>query len=41
MTVHEITPSVDPDALLPGAQFADAYRIEIADRTINARQAAA
>ncbi|MBN8989317.1 MAG: DUF2867 domain-containing protein [Rhizobiales bacterium] len=40
MTVHEITPRVDPDALLPGAQFADAYRIEVNERTINARQAA-
>jgi hypothetical protein len=40
MTVHEITPAVDPNTLLPGAQFADAYRIEVDDRTLNARQAA-
>ena len=29
MTVHEITPAVDTDALLAGAQFADAFRIEV------------
>lgn len=40
MTVHEITPAIDPNALLPGAQFADAYRIEVDDRALNARQAA-
>ena len=40
MNVHEITPAVDPDTLLPGAQFADAYRIEVDDLTLNARQAA-
>ena len=40
MTVHEITPTIDPNTLLPGAQFADAYRIEVNDRALNARQAA-
>jgi Protein of unknown function (DUF2867) len=40
MTVHEITPTVDADALLAGAQFADAFRIEINDREIDARRAA-
>lgn len=40
MTVHEITPAIDPNALLPGAQFADAYRIEVDNRGLNARQAA-
>ena len=40
MTVHEITPAIDPNALLPGAQFADAYRIEVDDPSLNARQAA-
>ena len=40
MNVHEITPAVDPDTLLPGAQFADAFRIEVNDRALNARQAA-
>ena len=29
MTVREITPAVDTDALLAGAQFADAFRIEV------------
>ena len=40
MTVHEVTPAIDPGTLLPGAQFADAYRIEIGDHTLDARQAA-
>ena len=40
MIVDEITPAIDVGALLPGAQFADAFRIEVDDRTINARQAA-
>ena len=40
MTVREITPTVDADALLAGAQFADAFRIEIDDREIDARRAA-
>ena len=40
MTVREITPTVDADALLAGAQFADAFRIEIDDRELDARRAA-
>ena len=40
MTVHEITPVIETATLLPGAQFADAYRIEVNDRALNARQAA-
>ena len=28
MNVHEITPAIDTDPLLAGAQFADAFRIE-------------
>ena len=40
MIVDEITPAIDVGALLPGAQFADAYRIEVDDLTLNARQAA-
>ncbi|MET3842526.1 DUF2867 domain-containing protein [Bradyrhizobium sp. OAE829] len=39
MTVREVTPTIDPNTL-PGAQFADAFRIEIGDRALNARQAA-
>lgn len=40
MTVHEITPIVDAEALLAGAQFADAFCIEVADHELNARRAA-
>ena len=40
MTVQEITPSVDTDALLAGAQFADAFRVEVADPSLDARHAA-
>jgi len=37
--VHEITPTVDTTALLPGAQFIDAHRVEIGEVAIDARQA--
>jgi hypothetical protein len=40
MTVREVTPAVDTGALLTGAQFADAFRVEIGDRNLDARQAA-
>jgi hypothetical protein len=40
MTVREITPTVDTDALLAGAEFADAFRVEIADSALDARHAA-
>jgi hypothetical protein len=40
MTVQEITPAVDTEALLAGAQFADAFRVEVAERGLDARQAA-
>jgi hypothetical protein len=40
MTVHEITPAIEANTLLPGAQFADAYRIAVDGRALNARQAA-
>ena len=40
MTVREITPAVDTDALLAGAQFADAFCIEVGDRDLDARRAA-
>ena len=32
MTVHEVTPEVDANALLAGAQFVDAYRLETGGR---------
>jgi hypothetical protein len=40
MTVREVTPATDLNTLLAGAQFTDAYRIEIDDRTLDARHAA-
>jgi hypothetical protein len=40
MNVREIKPSVDADALLAGAQFADAFGLDIDGRTLDARQAA-
>jgi hypothetical protein len=40
MNVVEITPDVDPDPWLVGAQFIDAYRLEIGGPGIDARQAA-
>ena len=40
MPVREVTPAVDADTLLAGAQFADAFRIEIEDRDLDARRAA-
>jgi Protein of unknown function (DUF2867) len=40
MTVREITPDVDADALLAGAQFADAFCIDTSDRNLDARRAA-
>ncbi|MBP0112428.1 MULTISPECIES: DUF2867 domain-containing protein [Bradyrhizobium] len=38
-TVHEVTPEVDANALLPGAQFIDAFRVEIGAAAVDARQA--
>jgi hypothetical protein len=40
MTVREIRPDVDADALLAGAQFADAFRTDISDPNLDARHAA-
>ena len=40
MTVHEVTPAIDLNILLTGAQFADAFRIEIDDPALDARHAA-
>jgi len=40
MKVYEVTPEVDANALLSGAGFADAFRIEIEGTTLAARQAA-
>jgi hypothetical protein len=40
MTVLEITPDVDRDALLAGAQFVDAYSIAVDGGRLDARHAA-
>jgi hypothetical protein len=40
MTVHEVTPEIDPGTLLAGAQFVDAFRVETRDRALDARHAA-
>lgn len=40
MTVREVSPTVDRNTLLAGANFADAFRIEIADPSVDARRAA-
>ena len=40
MTVEEVTPQVDPATWLAGAQFMDAYRLDIDDENLDARQAA-
>jgi len=40
MTVEEVVPEVETDAWLPGAQFADAFRIVVAGSGLDARQAA-
>jgi hypothetical protein len=37
--VHEVTPEVEANAWLPGAQFADAYRVEIDATSLDAREA--
>ncbi|OKO73084.1 DUF2867 domain-containing protein [Bradyrhizobium sp. NAS96.2] len=39
MRVDEITPNVDSDALLAGAQFIDAFRIATTDPGLDARHA--
>ena len=38
--VQEVVPEIDAGPLLSGAQFADAFRIDIAGRALDARQAA-
>ncbi|OCK57800.1 DUF2867 domain-containing protein [Bradyrhizobium sp. LMTR 3] len=40
MNVREITPAVDAATMLAGAQFADAFQIEIRDHELDARRAA-
>lgn len=38
-TVREVTPNVDARALLSGAQFIDAFRVEVGSTAVNAREA--
>jgi hypothetical protein len=40
MKVQEIAPNVDPDPLLAGAQFVDAYRLAVEGHALDARTAA-
>ena len=40
MTVREVTPGFDAETLLAGAQFADAYCIEVGTSDLDARHAA-
>ena len=40
MNVREIKPTVEADALLAGAQFADAFGLDVGGRLLDARQAA-
>jgi hypothetical protein len=37
--VREVTPEMDAGAWLPGAQFADAWRVEVGDSPLDARKA--
>lgn len=39
MKVRAVDPNVDTDALLPGAQFADAFRITVDGTALDARRA--
>ncbi|HLG84093.1 MAG TPA: DUF2867 domain-containing protein [Bradyrhizobium sp.] len=40
MTIREVPPDVDRDSVLAGAQFADAFRVTVADADLDARGAA-
>jgi hypothetical protein len=40
MKVEEVPPLVDPTALLAGAQFMDAYRLDLENSALDARRAA-
>ena len=40
MMVEEVAPRVDPAAMLAGAQFMDAFRLDIDGENLNARRAA-
>ena len=40
MKVEAVAPRIDPATLLAGAQFMDAYRLDVDDENLDARQAA-
>lgn len=40
MTIREVEPDIDPSAVLAGAQFADAFRVEVDGKGLDAREAA-
>ncbi|GLS21411.1 hypothetical protein GCM10007874_44280 [Labrys miyagiensis] len=40
MRTHAVKPEAEIRRLLPGAQFADAFRLEVADPSLDARRAA-
>jgi hypothetical protein len=40
MSVVDVAPQIDPASWLPGAQFMDAYRLEVDGQNLDARQAA-
>jgi uncharacterized protein DUF2867 len=40
MTVEDVAPEVEPGSLLAGAQFMDAYRLEVDGQDLDARRAA-
>ena len=40
MIIREVQPEVDRDSVLAGAQFADAFRVTVADADLDARSAA-
>jgi uncharacterized protein DUF2867 len=40
MTVEEVTPEIEPDSLLAGAQFMDAFRLQVNGENLDARAAA-
>lgn len=40
MSVEQVAPEVDPGPLLAGAQFMDAFRLEVDGENLDARQAA-
>lgn len=40
MRIEEVAPEIDPATLLAGAQFMDAYRLEVDGENLDAREAA-